>query len=116
MFLKFSSAKSLLLTFLSGCHFNASFLYTFFNSSWLTFFGTPKNPWIQEFFSNKSDYAILIDRSNNYLINHLAIHCKANCYIGYKSIPQNQLLTLQIAPLLENEHETFLRYIKLIEN
>ena len=81
-----------------------------------TFFGTPKNPWVQEFFSNKSDYAILIDRSNNYLINHLAIHCKANCYIGYKSIPQNQLLTLQIAPLLENEHETFLRYIKLIEN
>ena len=32
------------------------------------------------------------------------------------SIPQNQLLTLQIAPLLENEHETFFRYIKLIEN
>ena len=81
-----------------------------------TFFGTPKNPLVQGFFSNKSDYAILIDRSNNYIINHLAIHCNANCYIGYKSIPQNQLLTLQIAPLFENEHETFLRYIKLIEN
>jgi len=26
------------------------------------------------------------------------------------------LLTLQIAPLQENEHEDFLRYIKLIEN
>ena len=81
-----------------------------------SFFGKPRTLWIQEFFNKKSDYAILIDRSNNYLLNHLAIHCKANCYIGYKSVPENELLTLQVAPLLENEHEVFLRYIKLIES
>ena len=81
-----------------------------------SFFGKPKTTWIQQFFNMKSDYALLIDRSNNYLLNHVAIHCKANCYIGYKSIPENELLTLQIAPLLENEHEDFLRYIKLIES
>ena len=81
-----------------------------------SFFGKPKTTWIQQFFNMKSDYVLLIDRSNNYLLNHVAIHCKANCYIGYKSIPGNELLTLQIAPLLENEHEDFLRYIKLIEN
>ena len=81
-----------------------------------SFFGKPKTTWIQQFFNMKSDYALLIDRSNNYLLNHVAIHCKANCYIGYRSIPENELLTLQIAPLQENEHEDFLRYIKLIEN
>ncbi|MAJ50588.1 MAG: hypothetical protein CMB82_03105 [Flammeovirgaceae bacterium] len=80
-----------------------------------SFFGKSKTPWIREFLNKKPDYVILIDRSNNYLINHLAIQCEANCYIGYKSIPQNELLTLQIAPLLENEQEVFLRYIKLIE-
>ena len=81
-----------------------------------SFFGRPKTTWIQQFFNMKSDYALLIDRSSNYLLNHVAIHCKANCYIGYKSIPGNELLTLQVAPLLKNEHEDFLRYIKLIES
>ena len=81
-----------------------------------SFFGKPKTSWIQKLFNKKCDYVILIDRSNNYLLNHVAIHCRANCYIGYKSIPENELLTLQIEPLFENEHEVFLRYIKLIES
>ena len=81
-----------------------------------TFRGKPKTTEIQQFFNMKFDYVLLIDQSNNYLVNHVAIHCKANCYIGYRSIPENKLLTLQIAPLQENEHEDFLRYIKLIEN
>ena len=81
-----------------------------------SFFGKPKTPWIMEFLNIKSDYALVIDRSNNYLVKHLAIQSQANCYIGYKSLPENELLTLQIAPLNENEHEVFMRYIKLIES
>ena len=80
-----------------------------------SFFGKPKTAWIQQFFNMKTDYALLIDRSSNYLLNHVAIHCKANCYIGYKSAPENELLTLQLTALLEKEDEVFLRYIKLIE-
>lgn len=81
-----------------------------------TFRGKPKTIEIQQFFNMKFDYVLLIDRSNNYLLNHVAIHCKANCYIGYKSVPENELLTLQLTALLEKEHEVFLRYIKLIES
>ena len=81
-----------------------------------TFRGKPKTTEIQQFFNMKFDYVLIIDRSNNYLVNHVAIHCKANCYIGYKSVPENELLTLQLTALLEKEDEVFLRYIKLIKS
>ena len=80
----------------------------------LSVFANPHSEEIKELLTKGFEYIIILDTSNNYLVNYFAVKCNANCYIGYFYRPENKILTMQIAPRFGLEHIDFVHYIQLI--